>query len=64
MAVVKAKIFTFNAGWGYIASKPDRIEEAINEFIEKNGLSDKEILNMTQSESQGKLFTLTFLYKD
>ena len=23
MAVVKAKIFTFNAGWGYIASKPD-----------------------------------------
>lgn len=63
MAVVKAKVFTFNAGWGSIASKPEKIEDAINTFIEVNGLNHKEIINVTQSESEGKLFTLTFLYK-
>ncbi|WP_143424265.1 hypothetical protein [Geoanaerobacter pelophilus] len=61
--VLKAKVFTFSAGWGFLASKSDEVEEALNDFIREHRLDEKQIVNVLQSESEGKLLTITFLYK-
>ncbi|EGR2798239.1 hypothetical protein NOL18_23620 [Vibrio parahaemolyticus] len=61
---IKSKIFTFSSGFGFIKNKSEEIENALNVFIEKNEINEKEIISVTQSESEGKLLTITFLYKD
>lgn len=64
---LKAKVFTYRppgfAG-GLLHQSPLKIEEALNEFIQQNNLSEKEITSVTQSETNNIMLTMTFLYKE
>lgn len=64
---LKAKVFTYTTpgfGGGLLHQNSIKIEEALNEFINKNGLSGKEIVSVTQSETNNLMLTLTFVYKE